>query len=551
MPTVEAYRRAPLVNPAFVPLSDSSVQTGGLLDAVTQKVLSLAHIDAMTPLDAVLASKLGGYADLPAAPDIQTAAAELHRNPHGFMLLARAVLLIAAATQDKDAMLRLLDAMRTFFEILPSLPEEALLPMGADALRVTSELYRRTGQSFLLTILERLRAQLPDVSGLMHSFPFQTPYQPQTAAVENREYHQRMERLATGNLTADALAMTALLALYSGSSRDGAAAKVGLASLMRYHGMPTGAFSADPYLAGRDPARATDLPALCAQVEAYADVLASSGDLSLADRLDLLLTNALPDLITDHGMRALQPVNRLTDDDSCNAHSPQPQDTAFLLRALYALRRSVWMAREADEIVLMLPMTGGCLTRVSGVPVRLTCACTGHFDQQLTIAVEAKQAVPFTMLLRIPGYVAQATVTLEGGKAQVAQPGTLFSLHRTFRTGDKITLHLLSAPRLETGYRGSVSVMCGSALMALSLPNTEAGWQYALATDTPLTLGEENGSACVYAHATDAPEWRANSGFIAPPPQSIVVDQEYALTLLPFAGAVGRIAAFPKATRRA
>jgi hypothetical protein len=444
-------------------------------------------------------------------------------------------------------MLRLLAAMRTFLEALPGLPEEVLLPLGADALRVTGELYRRTGQPFLLTVLERLRSQLPDVSGLMHSFPFLKPYRPEASAGESAAYHRRMEALATGNLTADALAITALLALYSGSGRDGAAAKAGIASLMRYHGAPTGAFAADPYLAGRDPARAADLACLCAQAEAFADVLAAAGDPAWADRLEMLLANALPDLITDHGIRALQPANRLAQDESAETLPPQPQDIAFLLRALYALRRSVWMAREADELALLLPMSGGCLTRMNGVPLRITSTAAGVLDKAVTLTVEAKQPVAFHLLLRIPSYTSQATVSVNGGRPQAAQPGTLFSLRRTFRSGDVITLALVNVPRLETGYRGSVSVLCGPTLMALPLPDPQAGWQYALMADTPLTPGEEGGSLRVFATACDAPAWQLKAGFIAPPPQNTPPGPQYELTLLPFAGTTGRIAVFPRA----
>ncbi len=550
MPTVETYRRAPLVNPALVPFADASVQVEDSLAMLIKRVLALADVSSMTPLDAVLASKLGGYTDLPPVPNMEAATAGLRSDPRGFLLLARAVLLTASATQNKEAMLQLLAAMRAFLEVLPSLPERQLLPLGADALRVTEELYRRTGQPFLLTILERLRAQLPDVSGLMHSLPFQKPFSPQAATGENAEYHQRMERLATGNLTADALAMTALLALYSGSGRDGAAAKAGLSSLMRYHGAPTGAFLADPYLAGRDPARATDLPALCAQVEALADLLAASGDPALADRLELLLVNSLPDVVLDTGIRSLQPVNRLFEDDSCAALPPQPADTSALLRALYALRRSAWMAKEEDEIAFLLPLSGGCLTRVNGAPLRLSSVVSGTLDPTITLSVESKQPIPFTLLLRIPSYAEEATVTVGNGRPQAVQPGTLFPLRRSFRTGDTVTLHWVSRPRLEVGYRGAVSVLCGPLLMALSLPGPDAGWQYALVGDTPLTPSEENEDLCVFANACDAPSWRAKGGFVTVPPQNVPLGPEYELTLLPFAGTAGRIAAFPKAVRK-
>lgn len=552
MPTVDAYRRAPLVNPAFTPLPDASVQVDGPLQALIQQVLAMADISTMAPLDAVLASKLGGYTDLPPTPNVEAAAAQLLDNPRGFILLARAALLTATANQDKGTMLHLLSAMRTFLEALPSLPEDALLPLGADAMRLCLDLYRRTGQSFLLTLLERLRAQLPDVSGLMHSFPFTGPYQPEAhPAPEAAGYHRRMEQLATGNLTADALAMTALMALFTGSGRDGTAAKAGLASLQRYHGAPYGAFAADPYLAGQDPARAVDLPALCAQTEAFHDIFTASGNLDLLELLELQMANALPDMIGPGGVRLQQPINRLPEDDSCAYLPPEPQDTAALLRALYALRRTQWMAKEADELALLLPISGGCLTRFAGVPVRLTATAQGEASRRIVLQVEAKQPVPFTLLLRIPAYASHATLSVNGGKEQAAPAGALFPLRRTFRTGDVITLTLHCTPSLRAGYRGSVSVVCGPTLLALSLPREGAAWQYALAGGTPLSPGEEDAGLCVYAIATDAPGWVAREGFVTPPPRGLSTQQEYELTLLPYSGTGGRIAAFPLAEPQA
>lgn len=204
----------------------------------------------------------------------------------------------------------------------------------------------------------------------MHMFPFQREYRPETGAhtPDEEAYYARMQRFATGKGTADALAMTALIAQYSGSGRDAAAGKAGLTALSRYHGMPSGAFSADPFLAGRDPARAVELPAACAQAEAYFDALCQSGDAAMADRLEMLLVNVLPDLLTPDGVRSLSPTNRLAGDESCQAQSPEPEEVSALLRALYAIRRSVWMSQDDDTLAYVLPVAGGCLTRLGGVP---------------------------------------------------------------------------------------------------------------------------------------------------------------------------------------
>jgi len=547
MPAATAYRRAPLVDPVYVPLTDAAVNADGLIRLLIGRVLKMVNVDSMSALDSVLATKLGGYTQTPPVPDIEGAAQQLLSAPVRFAETCRAAAMIAAMNRDKDAMLRVLNALRAFGDSMPQMTEEQLFLIGADMLRLAVDLYRRTGQPFLLDLLEELRSRLPDVSGLMHVFPFQTDFQPETAAhsAQEQEYYDRMQRFATGKLTADVIAMSALLSQYSGSGRDAAAPKAGLNALLRYHGMPSGVFSADPYLAGRDPARAVELPAVCAQAEAYLDALCATGDAAMADRQELLLVNVLSDLVEETGVRTLSPTNRLADDDSCVVVEPAREDVSALLRALYAIRKSVWLSRDDETIAYMMPVSGGCVTRMNGVPVRLSAQVSGVFQKTVQIRVECRQDVNFTLRLRVPGYADGAQVSLNGGKSQAVPQGDVFSVKRTFHNGDLITLVLSLSPRLESGWRGSASVYVGAQLMALSLPDPDAGWRYAILRSYPMTSVEDEGVPYALLTACEAPEWREKSGFILPPPQGVKPGAAYELTLIPFAGADGRIAAFP------
>lgn len=552
MPTAIAYRRAPLVDPALVPLSDAAVHADGLQKQLTDLALGLVDLNRMSPLDAALATKLGGYTVTPPFPDVEAAAGLLPNEPERFAALLRAASMLAAMERDKQAMLRVLGGMRAFLDALGELNEEQLFACGADILRLAVDLYRRTGQPFLLSLMESLRSRLPDVSGLMHMFPFQREYRPETGAhtPDEEAYYARMQRFATGKGTADALAMTALIAQYSGSGRDAAAGKAGLTALSRYHGMPSGAFSADPFLAGRDPARAVELPAACAQAEAYFDALCQSGDAAMADRLEMLLLNVLPDLLTPDGVRSLSPTNRLAGDESCQAQSPEPEEVSALLRALYAIRRSVWMSQDDDTLAYVLPVAGGCLTRLGGVPVRFTAAVSGVFQREITIRVECRQAVPATLRLRVPGYADGAQISVNGARPQAVAQGEWHSLRRTYQNGDIITLRLGLSPRLETGYRGSVSLYVGARLMALVLPDENVAWRYAIHSGNPITPVEEDGVPYALAAACEAPMWKEKAGFILPPPQGVPAGPAYELTLIPFAGTGGRIASFPCVVER-
>jgi len=212
------------------------------------------------------------------------------------------------------------------------------------------------------------------------------------------------------------------------------------------------------------------------------------------------------------------------------------------------------MAREADELALLLPISGGCVTRVGGVPLRIHCKAEGVYQRSLTITIEVKRPVLFTLLLRIPSYALEATITLGDGKKQRSVPtGALLPLRHTFENGNMMVLRYTCAPRAETGYRGSQSIFCGPLLMALSLPDKEASWQYALVgadrDASSLTPDEKDGMPLVYARACDATGWQSKDGFITPPPQGLPITAEYELTLLPYAGTEGRIAAFPRGGR--
>lgn len=547
MPSAVAYRRAPLVDPAYVPLSDAAVHADGLLKTLIDRTLKLVDVNRMSIMDAVMCTKLGGYTQAPPVPDVEAACAALQEQPAAFAEAVRATVMIASMNRDKDAMLRALSAMRAFGEGLAQLSEEQLFSIGADVLRTAVDLYRRTGQRFLLDLMEDLRARLPDVSGVMHSFPFQREFQPETgvANAQEKEYYDRMQRFATGKLTADALAMTALLAQYSGSGRDAAASRAGLVALARYHGMPSGAFAADPYLAGRDPARAAELPAVAAQAEAYLDALCMGGEMAMADRLEMLLVNVLPDLLTEKGLRTLMPTNRLADDDSCAVQKPESADVSALLRAVYAIRRGAWLSRDDDTLAYVLPISGGCLTRLGGVPVRFTAQVQGVFQQEVSIRVECRQPASGALRLRVPGYADMAQVCVNSEAAREAEPGQMYDVKRTFRNGDVITLRMEMRPRLEMGYRGSASIYAGARLMALALPDVNAEWRYALLSSLPVTSVEENGMPYALITACEAPMWKEKAGFILPPPQGVPMGAAYELTLIPCAGTDGRIAAFP------
>ena len=549
MPTYHQFTRPPLVDPVYVALPDGAVHLEGSFRALCDRVLALTNPDTVLPLDAVLASKLGEYTDLPPCPAIAEYAAALPERLPEFASALRAAVMTATANKNKEAMLSCLKAMKTLGDRLGEIDEYALLPVAADLMRDAQELYRRTGQAFLLEIMERIRSQVPDVSGLFHSFPFLKAFVPEAvpdgALDDTSKYFRRMKMLGTGKLIADALALTASFAMFSGSARDAGASGAGLTSLERFHGMPTGMFTADPYLAGREPSAVTDVASLCAMLEALHDLLCAGGELAVADRMERIVDNALAGIFCKDKVYLKQAVNREANEPTCEPSQPSRAEICALLRAAVAVRRSIWMAQGENELSMLLPYDSVCLTRMNGVPVRVTAKTNA--DGNLRFSLEAKQPVQFTLRLRVPAYADSARVSIGGNKPYMADSGAMVTISRVFQTGDQIALDLTCKPYMKSGHRGSVSVFYRSLLMALPLPEPDAAWQYALDERAKPAVVWTEGKPSLKIDACVAPSWNVKDGRIPSPPQGLRMGDPYELTLLPYRDTVGRVAVFPQA----
>jgi hypothetical protein len=397
--------------------------------------------------------------------------------------------------------------------------------------------------------MEMIRSQVPDVSGLFHSFPFLKAFTPEPvpdgAKDDTSKYFRRMKLLGAGKTIADALALTALFAVYSGSARDAGASVSGLASLERFHGMPNGMFTAEPYLAGCEPSAATDLPSVCVMLEAMHDLLSAGGEFSVAERMERITENAFANLFAKNGVFHMQAVNREANEPTCETEPSSRADVSLLLRAATAVRRSIWMVKGESELAMLLPYDSICLTRMNGVPVRV--AATTEPDGTMRFKVETKQPVLFALTLRVPSYADSARIVIGGEKPMVVECGMMHTVRRTFKSGDQITLDLSCKPYMKTGHRNSVSVFYRATLMALPLPEADAAWQYALSDQAKPAVSLEDGTPSVRIDACVAPSWTVKNGRIPSPPQGLRMGDAYELTLLPYRDTVGRVAVFPQA----
>ena len=105
---------------------------------------------------------------------------------------------------------------------------------------------------------------------------------------------------------------------------------------------------------------------------------------------------------------------------------------------------------------------------------------------QVKVRVSSKTAFP--LHLRIPGWTSSATVSLNGGAAEAATPGTFHAV--TVGPETIVALTFTNDIRVEKGYNdSSVSVHRGALLYAMDIGNGEPP---VLILAVPISLGVPN-----------------------------------------------------------
>ncbi|MHC4519165.1 MAG: glycoside hydrolase family 127 protein, partial [Planctomycetota bacterium] len=160
---------------------------------------------------------------------------------------------------------------------------------------------------------------------------------------------------------------------------------------------------------------------------------------------------------------------------SCYCCPPQ------MARTLSALQTWAYSVGDAG---VWVNLYGGSKLEVSlaGQILRFTQTTDYPWSGHVRIEIDACPATPFSLMLRIPGWCAGATVTINDDRqAAVAKGGTYAELNRVWKPGDIIELDLAMPVRLVeshpnvVGNRNRVAVMRGPLVYCLELPLSEDG----------------------------------------------------------------------------
>ena len=494
--------------------------------------------------------------------------------------MLRALLAAYSICGDKQLLTFMLRYMKYLQDELSAHPLSGEDAMHiADTLECGVALYNITGQKAILAVLNLLIRQGADYTTLLHAFPYKTPISrtlsadalTQALAMEDEGgYHHHLVRTATGANLAEGLRASSLSGVVTGSGKHLSAAEAGLARIMKAHGSVSGAFTADPLLAGTHPSRGVHAVAACEMAASLEAMLACPGGEHSVDALEAVMYNAVSAAIAPDGRGAqtMQQANQVLlsrelrfpfmGDDANLFTLSDRESLCALLGAWPRFMQHQWMLTRDDGLCAMGYAPCTVRYRLGGASVRLTVESSYPASGSVRIGVRVSEPAAFPICLRIPSFAKGASAAV-GGEILSAKEGEFLTINRQWHDGDEILLTLPMPVRVVPAYHQAACVTRGPLTFAYApavhegvseegykLLSANEGFGAALVKDAPIEAEVNGSDVALRAQGVLLPEWGMRGPSCDQPPLvSAGAGDAAALTLVPYANAAIRLTVLP------
>lgn len=447
-------------------------------------------------------------------------------------------------------------------------------------------LYNRTGDAQLLDLARVLAQQSFDWK--MHFANFRYP-----GKIKKKDANLQSH----GVNNAMAMKTSAVWGQVSGEESDQKAIYQLLEQMDRYHGQPNGVHSADEHYAGLDPSQGTELCAVVEAMFSLEQLLAIQGDPAFGDRLERITFNALPATFKpdmwahQYDQQANQVMcsvlkgrNWTTNGPDSNIFGLEPHFgccTANMHQGWPKFTSHLWMGAPREGLAAIAYAPSRVDSRVrGGVEVAIIEETDYPFNETIRLTLWPAKPVAFPLTLRIPAWVNNAIIRVDGNRVEGVKAGTFHTIERQWNPGDIVELTFSLELRTKRSYRDSLVVERGPLVFGLKVgeewkqikgeaPHADwevyptTAWNYGLMIDTEhpersttieeVSVGEmpfspDGVPVRLKVKGRRIPEWKMVAGSAGPMPRSPNSSKEpdELLTLIPYGGTRLRITAFPE-----
>jgi Concanavalin A-like lectin/glucanases superfamily/Beta-L-arabinofuranosidase, GH127 middle domain/Beta-L-arabinofuranosidase, GH127 catalytic domain/3-keto-disaccharide hydrolase/Putative Ig domain len=376
-----------------------------------------------------------------------------------------------------------------FHYMLANLPARPLndwaKARAGDEMAVALWLYNRNGDTNLLTLVNLLHQQAYDWPGIFTSNNFVlygTDFQP--------KHNVNVE---------EALKMPAVFYQLSQQSSDRNSVSLGIDNLMRENALSFGINSGTEFLAGDSSIQGVEFCAIVEAMLSLETVVRITGDPLLADRLETIAFNAMP-AATANNIKGLQYYTLANNviaidgghgfnEDYDNATLPGPDSGYPCCRFNFQMGwpkfvQNSWAATADGGLAVIAYAPTVVNTMRRGQQVQITEDTSYPFEEQVRLDVCLSNAVNFPLVLRIPGWCSNATVTVNGQIQSGITPASFYRIQRTWTNGDQVVVNLPMPIQTLAGPSRAVAINRGPVVYSLKI-----GEQWTVRTPDPLGLG--------------------------------------------------------------
>lgn len=358
--------------------------------------------------------------------------------------------------------------------MLAELPKRPLRDWGkaraGDEMDTIAWMYNRTGDAFLLELVDLLRRQ---------AYDWLTIHRENQWQYFGKDFHPRH-----GVNVPQGLKFGPVYWQFSGKQEYRGAYEAAWQHLMRDHGLSFGMHSSSEFLGGNSSGQGTEFCSIVEKMLTDETVIRITGEAQLGDRLENLAFNALP-AAWSKDLRAYQYYTvpnqviarrggngYFLDYDDGLLPGPHSGCHCCCYNAHMGWPKFVqnsWAATADNGLAVLAYAPTEVNAKVAyGVDVSIAEETDYPFGETVrfilrTTAVDVK----FPLRLRIPAWCAKPIVRVNGKRQPTPLPGTFATIYRAWRNGDEVTVHFPMQVRVIAGVHNSRHVEYGPLLFSL------------------------------------------------------------------------------------